>query len=518
MPNGDVVGVGTTSSPAGGDVSQPLMAGFSIYSMWVVRTDANGTKLWDRRLYSLQGMVAAEAFATPDGGIILVGSMNGGIGGDVTQPDITNNPLGSSGQDVWVVKLNAAGTKLWDRRYGGGGNETVQTAIATRDGGLVVVSTTDSGADGNISQPSRGGFDTWTLRLSPTGTVLWERRLGGSRDEAFYGVTETADGGFALLGTTQSGISGDITTAPRSQAPPATFPQDAWLVKLDRNGVKRWERRFGTPAGSYGLGLVQTPDRGYLLALLDNSGGANISLPNIGVDKTQPSIGGDDAWVVRTDSLGGVVWDRVYGGLADDGLKGIMPLPDNGFLLSGISRSGTSGTHSQPNRGGYDGWLVRINASGGVLWDKNLGGPADESVARTARFSNGSFVVGMTSNSGAGGDKTQPSRGSTDYWLVRLGPEVLAAATPSWAGALALYPNPSPGPCQLALPARVGSASSAQVLVFDALGRRVWAGSAPLLAQASSLALPLANLASGVYVVRVAIGSEQATLRLTVAP
>lgn len=507
MPNGDFVIVGHSRAPVGGDVTQPAApSNPTSRDFWVVRTNANGTKLWDHRYGGLFDTFAVGAFATPDGGILLAGHVQGGIGRDVTQPIRT---FSSATSDYWVVKIDANGTKLWDRCFGGSDNEYLRTAAPTRDGGLVLVGVTFSPVSGEVSQPSRGGVDGWVVRLDAAGTLLWDRRLGSNQDDRMYGVTETADGGVAVLGFAGAGVSGDVTAAPRSPN-----RADGWLVKLARNGTIQWNRRYGTPDGVSGGGmLVQTSNRGYALTMNTLTIG---STPAIGIDKTQPNIGGYDGWLVQTDSVGTPQWDRVYGGPDDDGLNRLLPMPNGGFLLGGTTGPNISG--SLPGRGQADGWLVRTDAAGTLLWQRTVGGLSDDILVGLARCLDGGVAVALVSDSGVGGDRTQTSRGLADYWLVRLNAEVLSASRPAWAGTLALYPNPSAGPCQLALPARVGTATSAQVRVFDALGRRVWEGTLPLLSRPSTAALPLPALAAGVYGVHVGIADQSATLRLSAAP
>lgn len=513
--NGDVVVAGITYSPTNGDITQPayFYMGRQTPDIWVVRTTAAGIKLWDRRLGGISGAGSPPSVVpTADGGVLIATTIEGGAGRNVTQPSPFFNTLGT---DLWVVKLDAAGTKLWDRRYGGDAADDLTTAVATRDGGLLVLAATNSSISGEVSQGARstsGASDVWVLRLNANGTKRWDRRLGSGNATTITarGITETLDGGVALLANVAPIAAGDVTAPART--PTQGF--NTWLAKLDRNGLPQWNRRYGTPSGNQVvIELAQAPDLGYLLVLEISDSG-----PNIGLDKTSAGIGAGDAWVMRVDSLGVRQWDAVYGGVNGDGLSSIIPA-QNGWVLGGGSLSGISGTRSQPSRGQADGWLVRINDAGQVLWDKALGGPVNDAVWGIARTASGNLLAALRSNSGIGGDKTQASRGLDDYWLVGLGAEVLQTTAPAWASSLSLYPNPSTGTvCQLTLPAWPGGSATAKLHLFDALGRLVWAGSAPLTAQGSTVPLPLPALAAGIYLLRVGLADEWVTLRLTITP
>lgn len=140
------------------------------------------------------------------------------------------------GGDAVLRKVTPEGGVVWERVYGGQGDQTVQRLAATPDGGFVTAGSTDDDRDGED--------DAWLVKFDGEGTIDWERtyeRTPGNDDTART-VAPTSDGGYVLAGQ---------TTVVRSNAASA----DGWLVKTDASGAMEWERSFGG-AGSEGFNDV----------------------------------------------------------------------------------------------------------------------------------------------------------------------------------------------------------------------------------------------------------------------
>jgi hypothetical protein len=175
----------------------------------------------------------------------------------------------------------------------------------------------------------------------------WDARFGGSDNDYFHSLQQTADGGYILGGFSYSGISGDKTQASQGDA-------DYWIVKTDAGGVKQWDARFGGSNYDFFSSLKQTVDGGYILGGYSGSGNSG--------DKTQASQGGTDYWIVKTDTGGVKQWDARFGGSDDDGLWSLQQTADGGYILGGYSESGISGDKTQASQGGYDYWIVKTDA------------------------------------------------------------------------------------------------------------------------------------------------------------
>ena len=370
-------------------------------------------KQWDRTFGGLGYEDLRCVRPTSDGGYILGGLSTSAAGGDKTQA--------SRGADYWLVKLDASGNKQWDRTFGGDESEDLLSVEQTRDGGYVLGGTSNSGISGNKTAPNLGPIlssDYWVVKIDASGATQWDRTFGGSELEEFGDLRQTQDGGFLLGGTSNSGISGN-KTQPNHSLPGAFNAPDYWIVKLDANGNKQWDRVLGGQHNEELTSVQQTADGGYVLGGFSDSDATG--------DKTEPNRGPStpfrsaDYWVVKTDASGTKQWDRTLGGDGDDRMQALQQTTDGGFLVGGFSFSGISGNKTQPTQGQADYWIVKLNPAGTQQWDRTLGGGQTDALSSLRQTTDGGYVLGGTSNSDVTGDRTKPNRSPNgDYWLVKL--------------------------------------------------------------------------------------------------
>ncbi|MDI1305897.1 MAG: T9SS C-terminal target domain-containing protein, partial [bacterium] len=152
---------------------------------------AIGTIQWEKTFGGANHDFATSIQQTAEGGYIVVGSSNS-YDGDV---DIN---LGS--YDFWVVKLDAKGTIQWKKSLGGTYSDEAQSIRQTADGGYIVVGNTGS-ADGEVTG-YHGNYDYWVVKLNATGTIEWQKALGGFNDDVPTSVQQTSDGGYIIGGWT----------------------------------------------------------------------------------------------------------------------------------------------------------------------------------------------------------------------------------------------------------------------------------------------------------------------------
>jgi hypothetical protein len=135
----------------------------------------------------------------------------------------------------------------------------------------------------------------------------------------------------------------------------------------------------------------------------------------MGGDKTEDSRGGFDYWIVKTDANGNKQWDKRFGGTDDDFLSTIQQTTDRGYILGGISSSSIGGDKTEDSRGGSDYWIVKTDADGNKQWDKRFGGTDDDGglilLETLQQTKDGGYILGGGSYSNIGGDKTEDSRG-----------------------------------------------------------------------------------------------------------
>ena len=250
--------------------------------------------------------------------------------------------------------------------------------------------------------------DFWILRVDALGNKLWEATYGGTLYEQLKGLQVAPDGGFIACGISYSDASG-------VKSSPHYGNGDGWVVRLDSNGHKLWDRSFGGTNEDSIRTIVGTSDGGFLL------GGYSASPP--GGNKSSTNYGGRDFWVLRLDADGNKLWEQTYGGSGNDELLDMEVLSDGTILLGGGSTSPANGSKTSPNYGNTDFWLVAINTNGQQLWDMSFGGNSGDRLLACRQTSDGGFLLGGISRSPVSGNKTVTNflnSPTSDLWVIRL--------------------------------------------------------------------------------------------------
>jgi hypothetical protein len=266
-------------------------------------------------------------------------------------------------QDYWVVKTDSTGEIQWDKTMGGLGQENFKSVIQTFDGGYALIGESNSPISDEKSEDSWGGGDYWLVKLDSIGNIEWDKTIGGSGEEVIDNVVQTKDSGYILAGSSNSPISGYKTEDTRGFF-------DYWVVKVDKRGHKIWDKTIGGNDYEFCSPIVLTNDGGVLLG--------GFSQSNISGEKTENSRGNYDIWLVKINSQGKVKWDKTIGGNDFDGAFGIIQADDSSFFISGSSSSNISGEKTEDSRGGSDFWIVKTDVKGNKLWDKTIGGSGDD--------------------------------------------------------------------------------------------------------------------------------------------
>ena len=330
-----------------------------------------------------------DVVATSDGGYVSVGTTRS-ANGTVT---------GYHGEtDAWVVRVDATGALLWQRALGGTSFDNAHGVVQTVDGGFLVVGGTSS-LDGDVSE-NLGGSDFWAVKLSPIGDILWERVYGGSDGEGAFAVVAQDDGTFVLAGFTQS-VDGDITHSLGGFT-------DVWVIRISATGDLLQQRSFGGSSSEDAFALGAASDGSFVFightASQDGDVGDNDHLI-------------DDIWVAKFTFDDGLLWEHTYG--SDEGTEfgySIVETSEAGFWVLGDASA--EGGDVQGLRGGQDGWVLRLDNEGALLWQRCLGGSDFDFLGDVAVLANGGVIVCGETNSTDG--DVQSSIGGGDAWLVRL--------------------------------------------------------------------------------------------------
>jgi len=166
---------------------------------------------------------------TSDGGYIMAGFTSS------TNGDVTGNHGGPF--DAWVVKLSASAVIEWQKTYGGTNFDQARSLELTPDGGYIVGGYTSSfNGDVTGAHASDGSYDAWVLKLTATGTLTWQKALGGTGQEQAQSIQLTPDGGYIIAGTTAFNINASSNGDVSGYHGPAGA-NDAWIVKIGGNSI-----------------------------------------------------------------------------------------------------------------------------------------------------------------------------------------------------------------------------------------------------------------------------------------
>ena len=301
---------------------------------------------------------------------------------------------------------NSEGNITSVKTLGGSKNDSAQSVVATTDGGYAILGFTQS-MDGDITDKQDESFDYWVLKFNAEDELQWQKTYGGSADERGSDIIQTQDGGYALLGYSNSN-NGDVTANAGLQ--------DFWLAKLDTNGNISWQKSFGYQGADSGISVIQTNDQGYLISgILDVT--ASGGLGNSSRSENSLHAGGD-YWVLKLNSSGDIEWSKYFGGNFTDTPQGIIQTEDNGFIVVGGSDS--NDTDISSNIGSYDFWVVRISATGDLVWEKSFGGDQIDEARAIVKSSDGNFIIAGDTRSN--NNDISNNNGAADLWLIKVSP------------------------------------------------------------------------------------------------
>ncbi|WP_298395919.1 T9SS type A sorting domain-containing protein [Flavobacterium sp.] len=330
--------------------------------------------------------------------------------------------------DIWLLKLNNTGTILWQKSIGGSNADQPMSLNILSNNNILIGAISASSISGDKSEINYGIYDYWVLELDELGNIIWQKTLGGSSNETLTSFNKTSDNGYIIGGYSSSSISGNKTENCYGQ-------NDFWIVKLDLDKNIEWQKTIGGTEEDQCSIAYGTNDNGFLL-------GGN-SYSSISGNKTEVSKGDADFWVIKLNSLGEIIWQKAIGGTLRDGIASIAITTDGKFLLAGPSMSPISGDKTENSRGLEDIWIVKIDENGTILWNKTIGGNDQDYNIKIQSTSDNGIIIGSNSKSSISGEKTEIAT-NLDYWIIKLSPDNLSNNTLD-SSIFSIYPNPTTG-------------------------------------------------------------------------
>jgi hypothetical protein len=309
---------------------------------------------------------------------------------------------GGTGSDAWIVKINNSGSIVWQKCFGGSNSDMAFDIITTTDGGYVFIGVTQSN-DGDVPG-NRESEDVWIVKLDTSGTIVWQKRLGGSAHDVTSlhanSILQTADGGFLVAATTSS-IDGDASGNHGGS--------DAWIIKLSNGGSLVWEKTYGGSLNDGANSIISTADGNYMVSGYAMSTDGDLS--------GQVNQGGKDCWLFKINDNGNILWQKTYGGSQNEDASNVRSTADGGYVFSSVTASNDGDVSG--NHGTSDTWVVKINKDGNISWQKCFGGADVDNAAIRDIDSEGKILLIGNTFSG-NGDITDGYPGTEDLWILRL--------------------------------------------------------------------------------------------------
>ncbi len=325
---------------------------------WLLKLNQDGDKIWDKTYGGSQNDQATGLSKTNDGGYIISGYTSS-FDGDVSE--------NAGFQDYWIVKVDGQGTIQWEKSFGFVGQDQAYKVIPTRDGGYFASGTLQVGEGGSNgegndiihgdqssrnSQHSLG--DYWGIKMDANGNKIWRRYFGGTQADLNKDVIETDDGGFLLIG---------VSDSPDFDISNAIGADDFWVIKVSAIGEKVWEHSYGGLETDRAFSVTRANDGNFILAGESRSLGQDVSNPK----------GGGDIWIVKINaSNGSILWEQSFGGTEFDTSRGIKKMDNGSFAIAGSSRSANMDVSN--NYGANDAWLLIVDSDGTLEYETTIGG------------------------------------------------------------------------------------------------------------------------------------------------
>jgi hypothetical protein len=289
--------------------------GYNYQSIWVIKTDVNGTEQWNRTFSSRFNPKCYSIKQTADNGFIILGSNNIHSWWDL--------------EDIWLIKIDKYGEEQWNYTYGTEYDDNGFSLQITDDGGYIIVGKTGSFIAYSGNNEYNRNSNLWLLKVNSTGHEEWNRTFGGARNEVGRSVQQTTDGGYIIAGTTESIGSGS---------------SDGWVIKTNSSGYEEWNKTIGGLNNDQFFSIKQTSGGEYIIVGQTESYGDYMYLPYV--------------WLCKISSTGSEKWNKSIGkGWGLDTGYSVIETSEGDFVFTGMISS-----FSDYN---YDAFLIKTNSDGG---------------------------------------------------------------------------------------------------------------------------------------------------------
>ncbi len=311
---------------------------------WIIKLDSNGNVIWEKKFGGSNWDNANAIQQTSDGGYIFAGTYT--------------NESDNLDVQAWIVKLDANGNVIWEKKFGGNGSDGASAIQQTKDGGYIFAGTYNHE---RLSPyiPSED-YDMWIVKLDANGNIVWEKKLGGPYMDYANAIQQTSDGGYIVAGVYEC-VENDI------------HHDEAWVIKLDSNGNVVWKKKLGGNESVwwYANDVKQTSDGGYIVV------GQIYDHRNLN----------SSALIVKLDANGNIIWEKRLGEGEMNGANAVQQTKDGGYVVAGVwTNTSVIWLDTQA-------WIIKLDSNGNVVWEKKLGDNCFDGANSIQQTKDGGYIV-----------------------------------------------------------------------------------------------------------------------------
>jgi hypothetical protein len=392
-----------------------------------------------------------------------------------------------SDADFRVVRLDSNGVQLWQMSYGGNNTDLVKHVRPTLDGGFIVVGVSQS-IDGDVTghhNPAVMNNDIWVVKIDSFGVMEWEQSLGGASDEDAGTVIVCADSGFLVVGSTHSSDThGDVTVS--------FGLGDGWIAKLDARGNKVWTRTIGTTQSEYLTDGVQTTDGKFVLVGSRHDSASPVTYI------------ANAMWAVKVDSAGNVVWDKIWKDATTMDASAVCEIDSGRLVIIGPSVAPGDTVNTDVRGSAIS--ILQIDSAGNLEFQGRLNRAGAYWGSSITFLPEGNLAIAGVLNSAPGNEAG--SHGQDDGFIALIapltgahggntggGPERVGEGVSPRGCTSSVYPNPNVGKGTVWLGSQTETNTPTNIVFTSVLGTEVLRAVAP--AGAKTVAVDLSLLSSG---------------------
>lgn len=484
------------------------------------KTDLNDNVLWSKYYSSSQGAGCSEIVKADENNFYILGATLHGGG------DVTYNPYEDT-ENIWVVKIDSSGNKIWDKVFGGTGGDYAYNIAVMADGGVVIAATfaapyADSLYEGDASK-YYGFWDMWVVKLNKDdGHIEWDYTYGSTMREYGSSVIATADGGCLAGGSSASAPDGNVVCTDDS----GERITQGVLLKLNAQGEVEWQKCYGSSEND-GVNCLLETDDGYIVGAA--TCGEDQDLEGAGYHPGYDHLGNRlyDFWIYKIDKQGNLLWSRCYGGSEDEGPKKLFQTTEGEIVVFGVTQSidGDVKRVYQPYYEMKIIWMLKLSAQGDLLWQRCIGGLGTQTIEDgVAMLDDNNYIIAANCHFGTEGDLTCGTNydslgGAYDFsWIAHITDTTngygLGVHEDEASRYIKVYPNPANDYAVFKYTLPAGT-TGAQLQLRDLFGRLV--KEEKIQGKEGQILVNTASLPAGTYFYTLLAGNKAYNGKMMVA-